>query len=568
MDSRDFDSDESEIIADDLSDYSCSKRELSDSDSYFSEDSDIFPMRKRSRTYYLPNSDSESGENDSDIEDELSWTETDEIPNLETFLGEASVKVLPSDPTNILDVVKLFIADDLFSFFTEESNKYRSQNADKFRDSKKSVKWKDISVLEMKKFIGLILMMGKVQKDTRDEYWTTDPGCATPIFSQIMSRDRFRQIWKSWHFCDNLTLINANNGRLAKIQPVLDYFIPKFLNVYKPRQQLSLDESIIPWRGRLSFRVYNAGKIIKYGILVRMVCESTSGYICNFKIYAAEKNPLLHTIQSVLEPYYNLWHHVYMDNFYNSVKNTEILLRHGIRICGTIRINRGFPTCLKRVKLQRGHSIYRRKNQILLQIWKTKKKDIRMITNIHSAAFRETNKIDYKTGEMVKKPSCIDDYNKFMKGVDRADQYISYYKIMRKTVKWTKRVVMFLINCALFNSYRIYNLLNTKQIKYKQFIYTVGCKWAIESTQEHQEAMPSTSRATSRKDNNLRLSGDLSKHKLKKITCTTKVKYPTRKCRVCTVHKKRGETRYICSFCTVALHKGDCFERYHSLIDY
>ncbi|CAK9833059.1 hypothetical protein ANTRET_LOCUS9797 [Anthophora retusa] len=96
----------------------------------------------------------------------------------------------------------------------------------------------------------------------------------------------------------------------------------------------------------------------------------------------------------------------------------------------------------------------------------------------------------------------------------------------------------------------------------------VGRKWAVDSVQENQEAMPSTCRSTSRQDSNLRLLADLRKHKLEKITTTSKVKYPTRKCRVCAAHKIRGETRYICSFCKVALHKGDCFERYHTIIKY
>jgi hypothetical protein len=37
---------------------------------------------------------------------------------------------------------------------------------------------------------------------------------------------------------------------------------------------------------------------------------------------------------------------------------------------------------------------------------------------------------------------------------------------------------------------------------------------------------------------------------------------------VCAVHKKRSETRYICEFCIVPLHKGECFQRYHMLKHY
>jgi len=36
----------------------------------------------------------------------------------------------------------------------------------------------------------------------------------------------------------------------------------------------------------------------------------------------------------------------------------------------------------------------------------------------------------------IKKPYTIFQCNKFMKGIDRADKYLSYYSALRKTVKW------------------------------------------------------------------------------------------------------------------------------------
>jgi hypothetical protein len=69
-----------------------------------------------------------------------------------------------------------------------------------------------------------------------------------------------------------------------------------------------------------------------------------------------------------------------------------------------------------------------------------------------------------------KKPLCISQYNLFMKGVDRADQYLSYYALLRKTVKWLKRVALWLINCALFNSFELYKKLNPAKKKKKRCI--------------------------------------------------------------------------------------------------
>jgi len=67
-----------------------------------------------------------------------------------------------------------------------------------------------------------------------------------------------------------------------------------------------------------------------------------------------------------------------------------------------------------------------------------------------------------------------------------------------------------------------------------------------------------------------RLSDDFRIHKLEKIVGDGegKKKYPARQRKVCAAHKKRSETGYICKFCVVQLHKGSCFEKYHSMMNY
>jgi len=111
------------------------------------------------------------------------------------------------------------------------------------------------------------------------------------------------------NFCNNQLI------RLFKIQPILDFFLERFQTIHKPNQQLSLDEAMIPWRGRPRIRTYNPGKLIKYGLLVRMVTESTSGYILNLEIYAGEGKKLQETIFTLLEPYLDQNYHVYQDNY-------------------------------------------------------------------------------------------------------------------------------------------------------------------------------------------------------------------------------------------------------------
>ena len=81
----------------------------------------------------------------------------------------------------------------------------------------------------------------------------------------------------------------------------------------------------------------------------------------------------------------------------------------------------------------------------------------------------------------IRKPYAVGQYNKFIKGVDRADLYLSYYSLLRKTVKWSKKVVLYLLKCALFNTFFVYRTLNTnKNIKYKNFLHEVGRSWISE----------------------------------------------------------------------------------------
>jgi hypothetical protein len=117
--------------------------------------------------------------------------------------------------------------------------------------------------------------------------------------------------------------VDDEADRLYKIRPILDNLVENFRKRYKPPQKLSLDEAMITWRGRLRFRTYNPGKLVKYGILVRMVCEATTGYIGNMEMYTTESKKLEGTTFSVLESYLDLWHHVYQYNYYNTAEIAE-----------------------------------------------------------------------------------------------------------------------------------------------------------------------------------------------------------------------------------------------------
>jgi hypothetical protein len=54
---------------------------------------------------------------------------------------------------------------------------------------------------------------------------------------------------------------------------------------------------------------------------------------------------------------------------------------------------------------------------------------------IHEATIVNTRREVRKTSMEIKKPYAVVQYSKFIKVIDTADQYLSYYAVLRKTVK-------------------------------------------------------------------------------------------------------------------------------------
>jgi len=66
-----------------------------------------------------------------------------------------------------------------------------------------------------------------------------------------------------------------------------------------------------------------------------------------------------------------------------------------------------------------------------------------------------------------------------MKGIDRADQYLRSLLISEENCKMAKKkVVLYRLNCALFNVYRTLN--TNRKAKYKNFLHEVGRSWISE----------------------------------------------------------------------------------------
>ena len=99
-----------------------------------------------------------------------------------------------------------------------------------------------------------------------------------------MGRDRFQLVMRFFHSGDSP---NFAGDRLAKIRILTNHLIQIMKELYVPDKNLSLDESMMLWRGRLLFRQYIKNKRHKYGIKYYELCTS-DGLILRASIYSGQ----------------------------------------------------------------------------------------------------------------------------------------------------------------------------------------------------------------------------------------------------------------------------------------
>jgi hypothetical protein len=118
----------------------------------------------------------------------------------------------------------------------------------------------------------------------------------------------------------------------------------------------------------------------------------------------------------------------------------------------------------------------------MVQVWKDQRL-VQMISTIHEARIVNTRQKDRKTKMEIKKPYAVVHYGKFMRGVDRTDQYLSFYAVLRNTVKMVEKggtvsaklcTLQCIIFCVQDTKY------TKKKLNYKNFLHEVGRSWISE----------------------------------------------------------------------------------------
>jgi len=537
------------------------------------------------------NVDDSETESDSD---EWKPTETGAEYKIDAFSpGTVGVNI-PIDPSaTSLDFFHLFFDETFFQRVVDETNRYAAQDmrltaaiaaaraavaaassSDEEDDSPVDGPWTDTTLPEIRAFIAMNIALGLRGHSSMDDIWSTRDSLHDPYLSKIMSRDRFRLLSKYFRLVDNASGLDQDHpdyDALYKISPMIHLFNTQSADLYSPKQQLSVDEAMVKFKGRHHAKQYMPMKPTKYGFKVWVCAEAITGYALQVEVYEGKaRTPARLKLRSTYGVGYDIVteltrqyqgknHIVYYDRWFSSVPLAEHLLRNGIYANSTIKQDRaGLPPGSRKLKLKKTDSCRQQRkgnSNLLFTVFYEK----RQVAHLSTGCLPGQH-------EGGVKPLVNVDYNKYMGGVDLCDQHCSYYRVGNKTVKWWKYLFWHFISLAINNAYVIYKasalpLTATGGVARQKALKT----HKMFRLEIMEQLVGTFSRPVQVK--RLRASpGVVLQNSDAMIAHICQLSADQRLCHYCNRGREGGKvrTRYVCKDCNVNLCAAGCFQRYHA----
>lgn len=482
-------------------------------------------------------------------------------------------------PKDELGYFQLYFTDEILQEITVATNIYSKEKIVRpLQQFSIWHTWVDVSLTEMKAFIGVILNMGLHPKPEIVDYFSEDWLTKMPFFKNVFSRVRFLQIFWMLHLPTD-PLSEKKPG--WKTNYLCEYIDKKCRENFIPKKNICIDESTVGFKGRVMFICYNPKKPTKWGMRVYCLCDSETGYVYCYIVYYGQTTTdslilpeqpftsriVLHLTDLLLKSAHGSGYHLFTDRFYTSPHLAMALHEWNIHITGTVQTNRkNFPEQLKNPKLcQYEVKAFQKRGKIMALSF-FDKRVVSMISTYHNPTTETVTRIRKKgVSETYEKPKVIIEYTKFMGGVDRADHYCGSYAFSRKTLKWYRKLFFWILEVAIVNSFHLHTIdkkeRNIPTLTHLQFRNNLIRQLVANTRNISRKRGPPVP------DNSEQRLDGKSHFIMQKINKSTK------DCAVCSDRKTPGgrrETSFYCETCTrqPGLHPGSCFKKYHTMRHY
>jgi len=286
--------------------------------------------------------------------------------------------------------------------------------------------------------------MGFSQRPSFRDYWIEDTLLETPGFKKIFSRDEFLLINRFFQIEESFP--KDPSDPFKKMRNFAISIIKTSRLLYMPANILSLDESMINFRGRHVCKQYMPAKPIKFGFKLYVIAEAETGFMCSFLFHGSkEYNEILsesennssieNVVLSLTDGLENNGYHIFMDRYYTSCSLFVKLKDKGIRATGTILQNRrGLPKEIEISNQPNQYQFYFTES-LNYCIWKDKK-IVHFLSNFYNNIITFSERKDESGNKKLTQiPRLVNEYTQYMRGVDILDQNISYYMMQHRSIR-------------------------------------------------------------------------------------------------------------------------------------
>ena len=342
----------------------------------------------------------------------------------------------------------------------------------------------------------------------------------------------------------------------------LNLLIEKYQENFELGYDLTIDESMVSYKGKAQMRFYMPLKPCKYGFKLHCLVDSKTNYLYNFIIDPGKKfkERLYNTkddsryaefiVLKLIENIKNGPHRLFFDGWYSSISLLTKLKQRGFLAMSILRNNtKNLP------KLIKNNKDFAYSDDVLIQ----KYHDHKLILFVSN--FKDT--VD----------NLRNLYNVENRGVDKLNQKISCNSTNRKEYKWWKKLFLFGINSSIVNSKIIYEIkhnVKLSDLEFKTMIVNSIFDDYLRSSggRPHLRQYKNVNISPIKKEN-LNVNGDgvvrekpknnyIPKKMRNLIHSIKKEKGVFKKCAYC----KKKDTNYYCEECNIKLHP-ECFNAYH-----
>ena len=260
-----------------------------------------------------------------------------------------------SDCTKMEDFFFKLFSEDILEHIVQMTNMemhyVKTVRSNMSEATQKMPVYNDITVLELKAFIGCLIMSGVRHDGHLNLNMMFDVKFGVLFYRSLFSHKRFEWIIRTLRF--DIRGERDEQDRFAAFRTVWEKFVANCKRLYVAGPVVTIDEMLAPFRGRVKFRMYIPSKPDRYGIKIFSANDSKSQYALNLIPYLGKNsaqeqerdedvNQGEYYSMQLLENLKTAGRVVVLDNWFTSLHLAQTLRRHNMHLVGTIRMTKPY----------------------------------------------------------------------------------------------------------------------------------------------------------------------------------------------------------------------------------